>query len=114
MMTFATFSKAQEISATYDKIVKDHGKVDILVNNAGTSRAMPFESVTDAIWQEDLEMKLFGAIRLLRACFARHEGAQMGPHHQCAEHRRQGAGSRLDPDIGVARGRHGVDKGDGE
>ena len=59
-------SKAQDISATYDGIVKDLGKVDILVNNAGTSRAMPFESVTDAIWQEDLELKLFGAIRLSR------------------------------------------------
>ena len=59
-------SKAADISATYDKIVKDLGKVDILVNNAGTSRAMPFESVTDAIWQEDLELKLFGAIRLSR------------------------------------------------
>src|SRR5215831_11127217 len=35
-------SKAQDIAATYDKIVKDHGKVDVLVNNAGTSRAMPF------------------------------------------------------------------------
>src|SRR5258706_8046961 len=39
-------SKAQDISATYERIVKDLGKVDILVNNAGTSRAMPFESVT--------------------------------------------------------------------
>jgi NAD(P)-dependent dehydrogenase (short-subunit alcohol dehydrogenase family) len=59
-------SKAADISATYEKIVKDHGKVDILVNNAGTSRAMPFESVTDAIWQEDLDLKLFAAIRLSR------------------------------------------------
>src|SRR4029077_18465976 len=52
-------SKAADISATYERIVKDLGKVDILVNNAGSSRAMPFESVTDAIWQEDLELKLF-------------------------------------------------------
>ena len=59
-------SKASDISATYDKIVKDHGKVDVLVNNAGTSRAMPFETVTDAIWQEDLDLKLFAAIRLSR------------------------------------------------
>ena len=59
-------SKAPDISTTYDKIVKDHGRVDILVNNAGTSRAMPFETVTDAIWQEDLDLKLFAAIRLSR------------------------------------------------
>ena len=59
-------SKAADISATYGQTVKDLGKVDILVNNAGNSRAMPFESVTDAIWQEDLERKLFAAIRLSR------------------------------------------------
>src|SRR5262249_42340739 len=33
-------AKAADISATYDKIVKDFGRVDVLVNNAGTSRAM--------------------------------------------------------------------------
>ena len=38
----------------------------MLVNNAGTSRAMAFETVTDAIWQEDLDLKLFAAIRLSR------------------------------------------------
>ena len=43
------------------------GKIDILVNNAGTSRAKPFESVTDAEWQEDLELKLIAAVRLCRA-----------------------------------------------
>ncbi len=59
-------SKVLDISATYERIVNDHGKVDILVNNAGTSRAMPFETVTDEIWQEDLDLKLFAAIRLSR------------------------------------------------
>jgi NAD(P)-dependent dehydrogenase (short-subunit alcohol dehydrogenase family) len=42
------------------------GKVDILINNAGTSRAMTFDKITDDIWQEDLDLKLFGAIRLTR------------------------------------------------
>jgi NAD(P)-dependent dehydrogenase (short-subunit alcohol dehydrogenase family) len=42
------------------------GKIDILVNNAGTSRAMPFEQATDEIWQEDLDLKLFAAIRMTR------------------------------------------------
>ncbi len=45
------------------------GKVDILVNNAGISRAMPFEQITDEIWHEDLELKLFAAIRLTRLVF---------------------------------------------
>jgi 3-oxoacyl-[acyl-carrier protein] reductase len=59
-------AKAADISATYDKIVKDLGRIDILVNNAGTSRAMPFETVTDEVWQEDLDLKLFAAIRFSR------------------------------------------------
>jgi len=42
------------------------GAIDVLVNNAGTSNAHPFETVTDADWQEDLDLKLFAAIRLTR------------------------------------------------
>jgi 3-oxoacyl-[acyl-carrier protein] reductase len=59
-------SKADEIGRTYQRIVSDHGRVDVLVNNAGTSRAMPFASVTDEIWQQDLDLKLFAAIRMSR------------------------------------------------
>jgi 3-oxoacyl-[acyl-carrier protein] reductase len=59
-------SKATDISRTYEKVAADFGKVDVLVNNAGTSRAMAFETVTDEIWQEDLDLKLFAAIRLSR------------------------------------------------
>ena len=44
----------------------DFGKVDILVNNAGISHAKAFETVTDADWQGDLDLKLFAAIRLCR------------------------------------------------
>ena len=43
------------------------GKIDILVNNAGTSRAKPFDTVTDEDWTEDIELKLMAAIRLCRA-----------------------------------------------
>ena len=42
------------------------GRVDILVNNAGTSATGEFESVTDATWQADFELMLFGASRLAR------------------------------------------------
>ena len=59
-------SKASEINAAFDKVISDFGKVDILVNNAGTSRAMLFEAVTDEIWQADLDLKLFAAIRMSR------------------------------------------------
>lgn len=60
-------SKADAITATHAKVVADLGPVDILVNNAGTSRTMAFASIMDADWQEDLDLKLFAAIRLSRA-----------------------------------------------
>ncbi|PPQ34055.1 SDR family oxidoreductase [Rhodopila globiformis] len=59
-------SKADDIARTFEAVIKRFGQVDILVNNAGVSRAMPSEQITDAIWQEDLDLKLFAAIRLSR------------------------------------------------
>lgn len=65
--TFACdVSKADQVTKTYDAVVKAFGQVDILVNNAGTSRAMPSMDITDEIWQEDLDLKLFAAVRFTR------------------------------------------------
>jgi 3-oxoacyl-[acyl-carrier protein] reductase len=41
-------------------------RLDILVNNAGRSSGMSFENADDGVWREDLEVKLFGAIRCTR------------------------------------------------
>jgi 3-oxoacyl-[acyl-carrier protein] reductase len=59
-------SKADDIAKTFEAVVRTFGKVDILVNNAGISRAMPSEQITDELWQDDLDLKLFAAIRLSR------------------------------------------------
>ena len=59
-------SKADDIRRTFDGAVAAFGQVDILINNAGQSRAMPSDQITDDIWQEDLDLKLFAAIRLSR------------------------------------------------
>jgi 3-oxoacyl-[acyl-carrier protein] reductase len=59
-------SKAGDIQATFDAVIKRFGKVDILINNAGVSRAMPSEQITDDVWQDDLDLKLFAAIRMTR------------------------------------------------
>jgi NAD(P)-dependent dehydrogenase (short-subunit alcohol dehydrogenase family) len=45
------------------------GPIDVLVNNAGTSQRGPFLEVSDELWQADLDLKLFAAIRLARLCF---------------------------------------------
>ncbi|HEY4252241.1 MAG TPA: SDR family oxidoreductase [Roseomonas sp.] len=49
------------------KAVAALGPIDILVNNAGTSQRGPFLQVSDELWQADLDLKLFAAIRLTRA-----------------------------------------------
>ena len=42
------------------------GPIDVLVNNAGTSQRGPFLEVSDELWQDDLDLKLFASIRLSR------------------------------------------------
>ena len=60
---------ANAIKTMHEAVVADLGNVDIVVNNAGTSRAMPFMDITDELWDEDLGLKLMGAIRLIRLAF---------------------------------------------
>ena len=55
-----------DIRRGYDEVMAAFGKIDILVNNAGVSRNAPFEQVTDEMWREDFDQKLFAAIRLTR------------------------------------------------
>ncbi|MBI2216061.1 MAG: SDR family oxidoreductase [Candidatus Rokubacteria bacterium] len=43
------------------------GRIDVLVNNAGREAIGPFEAADDDAWQADLDLKLFGAIRTIRA-----------------------------------------------
>ncbi|MCZ6870830.1 MAG: SDR family oxidoreductase [Pseudomonadales bacterium] len=57
---------AGAINSLWDQVMSEFGRVDILVNNAGRSQAGPFEEITDEIWQMDLDLKLFAAIRLAR------------------------------------------------
>jgi len=62
----ADVSKADDIAKGWAAVQAGLGKVDILVNNAGQSMAMPTGEITDEIWQQDIDLKLFAAIRLCR------------------------------------------------
>jgi NAD(P)-dependent dehydrogenase (short-subunit alcohol dehydrogenase family) len=58
-------------SATIHRVVEttlhNFGRIDILVNNAGVSMAKSFEDVSDADWESDFELKVWGAVRFIRA-----------------------------------------------
>jgi len=57
---------AADIARLHAEATGALGRIDILVNNAGESRTAPFETITDEVWREDFDQKLFAAIRLTR------------------------------------------------
>jgi 3-oxoacyl-[acyl-carrier protein] reductase len=62
----ADVGKPEDCKRLVAEALKAFGRIDILVNNAGTSSTGEFESVTDELWQADMDLKLFAAIRLTR------------------------------------------------
>ncbi len=62
----ADIATADGCKPAYDAAVAGLGSVDVLVNNAGTSQRAPFAEISDELWQADLDLKLFAAIRLAR------------------------------------------------
>jgi 3-oxoacyl-[acyl-carrier protein] reductase len=62
----ADVGRAEDCTRLVEETIKAFGRLDILVNNAGTSATGEFEAATDEIWQADIDLKLFGAIRLAR------------------------------------------------
>tara|TARA_R110000787_G_scaffold137458_19_gene250667 strand:+ start:3454 stop:4230 length:777 start_codon:yes stop_codon:yes gene_type:complete len=55
-----------QLTQLYKDVEQKFGNVDILINNAGSSRRGSFLEVSDQDWQEDLDLKLFAAIRFGR------------------------------------------------
>ena len=62
----ADVSSEEDCKRAVTQTAKHFGRLDILINNAGTSAAQPFERVSSELWQQDLDLKLFGAIHCSR------------------------------------------------
>jgi NAD(P)-dependent dehydrogenase (short-subunit alcohol dehydrogenase family) len=62
----ADVGKAADCERVFKETVAGLGGLDVLVNNAGTSQRGPFEKISDELWQHDIDLKLFAAIRLAR------------------------------------------------
>jgi 3-oxoacyl-[acyl-carrier protein] reductase len=59
-------SRGADIERFIRAVADHYGRIDILVNNAGSSIRGPFMELKDETWQQDLELKVFGAIRASR------------------------------------------------
>ncbi|HEX5660889.1 MAG TPA: SDR family oxidoreductase [Polyangiales bacterium] len=65
---FATdVTSTEGVNALIEHTLARFGRLDIVVNNAGTSAAHAFESISDEVWEADLDLKLKAAVRTIRA-----------------------------------------------
>ncbi|HET9451072.1 MAG TPA: SDR family oxidoreductase [Aggregicoccus sp.] len=62
----ADVTQAAECERFVAEALRAYGRIDALVNNAGTAAGRAFESIDDAAWAADLELKLMAAVRLGR------------------------------------------------
>jgi NAD(P)-dependent dehydrogenase (short-subunit alcohol dehydrogenase family) len=62
----ADVTNAADCARFVQQTIARFGRLDILVNNAGRASTLPFEQTADEVRQEDLDLKLYGAIRCTR------------------------------------------------
>ncbi len=65
----ADIRQAGDCERAVHEAVTALGNIDILINNAGTSQRGPFMEVSDELWQDDIDLKVFASIRLTRLVF---------------------------------------------
>lgn len=62
----ADVSKSAELDGFFAAVADTFDGIDILVNNAGRAAGGHFEEATDEVWQEDFDLKFWGAVRCAR------------------------------------------------
>lgn len=60
-------SNAAQVQAMVEALLDSFGRIDILVNNAGIFDRVPFEEMTEAQWQQMLDVHLTGTFLCSRA-----------------------------------------------
>ena len=63
----ADMSKREDVTRLARTALEKMGRVDILVNNAGTNKPQPIDAVTDADWDNVMEINLSSVMALTRA-----------------------------------------------
>ncbi|MBQ6253786.1 MAG: SDR family oxidoreductase [Bacteroidales bacterium] len=64
-------TSTEQVEEVVSKAVERFGRIDILVNNAGTGAVAPAENITDAQFENEMQIDLFGSFRVARAVAAK-------------------------------------------
>lgn len=56
-----------QVEAAVDETLKEFGRIDILINNAGTGGITPAEDVPDEMFENEMNIDLFGTFKMARA-----------------------------------------------
>ena len=75
-------TKPAEIAEMIQTTEKTFGALDMLVNNAGIQHVAKIEEFPIEKWDAVIAINLSSAFHAIARRDARHEGAQVGPHHQ--------------------------------
>jgi NAD(P)-dependent dehydrogenase (short-subunit alcohol dehydrogenase family) len=67
----ADVTRPADLEAFVDAAVARWGRIDGVVHNAGHASAGPIESIDDAKWDSDIQLKLMAAVRLTRLVLPR-------------------------------------------
>ena len=60
-------TSTEAVDTMVDEALKQVGRIDIVVNNAGTGAVAPAEDITDAQFENEMQIDLFGTFRVARA-----------------------------------------------
>jgi NAD(P)-dependent dehydrogenase (short-subunit alcohol dehydrogenase family) len=71
-------TKRDDVARLADEAVRRMGKVDILINNAGSNTPQPADAITDAAWDNIVELNLSSVMALTRALLPGMKGRKWG------------------------------------
>lgn len=64
-------TSTEQVEDVVAKALERFGRVDVLVNNAGTGAVAPAEEITDAQFENEFQIDLFGSFKVARAVAAK-------------------------------------------
>ncbi len=67
----ADVARPEDLEAFVDAAVARWGRIDGVVHNAGRASGGPIESIEDATWESDFQLKVMAAVRLTRLVLPR-------------------------------------------